>query len=34
VKRALKSAGFKIEKLPGPIGKREFLRASKIIIPE
>lgn len=29
VKRALKSAGFKIEKLPGPIGKREFLRASK-----
>jgi len=29
VKRALKSAGFTIEKLPGPIGKREFLRASK-----
>ncbi len=34
VKRALKSAGFKIEKLPGPIGKREFLRASKVTISE
>jgi tRNA U34 5-methylaminomethyl-2-thiouridine-forming methyltransferase MnmC len=30
VKRNLKSAGFKIEKLPGPIGKREILRAIKI----
>jgi len=29
VKRALKSAGFDIEKLPGPPGKREFLRARK-----
>jgi tRNA U34 5-methylaminomethyl-2-thiouridine-forming methyltransferase MnmC len=29
VKRALKSAGFKIEKLPGPPGKREFVRAIK-----
>lgn len=29
VKRALKSAGFSIEKLPGPPGKREFLRAVK-----
>ncbi|PKP29687.1 MAG: SAM-dependent methyltransferase [Bacteroidetes bacterium HGW-Bacteroidetes-17] len=29
VKRALKSSGFTLEKLPGPIGKREFLRASK-----
>jgi len=27
VKRALKAAGFVIEKLPGPPGKREFLRA-------
>ena len=27
VKRALTSAGFKIEKLPGPPGKREILRA-------
>jgi tRNA U34 5-methylaminomethyl-2-thiouridine-forming methyltransferase MnmC len=27
VKRALASAGFKIEKLPGPPGKREILRA-------
>jgi tRNA U34 5-methylaminomethyl-2-thiouridine-forming methyltransferase MnmC len=30
VKRALKAAGFKIEKLPGPPGKREFVRAMKI----
>ncbi|MFK5854799.1 MAG: tRNA (5-methylaminomethyl-2-thiouridine)(34)-methyltransferase MnmD [Bacteroidota bacterium] len=29
VKRALKQAGFRIEKLPGPPGKREFLRAWK-----
>lgn len=29
VKRALKAAGFQIEKLPGPPGKREFLRAMK-----
>ncbi len=29
VKRALKAAGFQIEKLPGPPGKREFLRAVK-----
>jgi len=31
VKRALKAAGFTIEKLPGPIGKREVLRAVKEI---
>lgn len=30
VKRALKAAGFAIEKLPGPAGKREVLRAMKI----
>lgn len=30
VKRALKAAGFTIEKLPGPTGKREVLRAIKI----
>jgi len=30
VKRALKSAGFQIEKLPGPPGKREILRATAI----
>jgi tRNA U34 5-methylaminomethyl-2-thiouridine-forming methyltransferase MnmC len=30
VKRALKVSGFTIEKLPGPIGKREILRATKI----
>jgi len=29
IKRALKSVGFTIEKLSGPIGKREFLRALK-----
>lgn len=29
VKRALKEVGFKIEKLPGPPGKREFIRAVK-----
>ena len=29
VKRNLKSAGFSIEKLPGPPGKREILRATK-----
>lgn len=29
VKRALKSSGFIIEKLPGPKGKREILRALK-----
>jgi tRNA U34 5-methylaminomethyl-2-thiouridine-forming methyltransferase MnmC len=29
-KRTLKSLGFKVEALPGPIGKREMTRASKI----
>ncbi len=29
VKRTLKTAGFEIEKLPGPAGKREVLRAIK-----
>ncbi len=29
VKRALRTAGFTIEKLPGPAGKREILRAKK-----
>ncbi len=29
VKRALKSTGFTLEKLPGPPGKREILRATK-----
>ncbi len=31
VKRALKESGFTIEKLPGPRGKREFIRATKAI---
>lgn len=30
VKRNLKASGFRIEKLPGPPGKREFLRAFKL----
>lgn len=30
VKRNLKEAGFKIESLPGPIGKREMTRALKL----
>lgn len=30
VKRNLKASGFEIEKLPGPPGKREFLRAYKL----
>ena len=29
VRRALKNAGFSVEKIPGPPGKREMLRASK-----
>jgi len=32
VKRALKSAGFEIENLPGPIGKRQIIRAKKVIL--
>ena len=31
VKRALKAAGFRIEKLPGPAGKRDMLRARKAV---
>jgi tRNA U34 5-methylaminomethyl-2-thiouridine-forming methyltransferase MnmC len=30
VKRAMKAAGLAVEKLPGPPGKREFLRAIKL----
>src|SRR5436189_2804307 len=29
VQRSMKAAGFKIEKVPGPIGKREMIRAGK-----
>lgn len=29
VKRAMKACGFSVEKIPGPPGKREFLRARK-----
>lgn len=29
VRRAMRSVGFKVEKLPGPPGKREMLRATK-----
>jgi len=31
VKRSLKAAGFKVEKIPGPFGKREILRAVKLV---
>jgi tRNA U34 5-methylaminomethyl-2-thiouridine-forming methyltransferase MnmC len=30
VRRAMQSAGFKVEKLPGALGKRHMLRATKI----
>ncbi len=30
VRRAMQTAGFKVERLPGPPGKREMLRAGKI----
>jgi tRNA U34 5-methylaminomethyl-2-thiouridine-forming methyltransferase MnmC len=30
VRRAMKSVGFEVEKIPGPIGKREITRAVKI----
>lgn len=30
VRRALQAVGFKVERLPGPPGKREMLRATKI----
>jgi len=29
VRRMLQSAGFNVERLPGPPGKREILRATK-----
>ena len=29
VKRAMRAAGFKVERLPGPIGKRHMLRGKK-----
>ena len=29
VRRAMQAVGFSVEKLPGPPGKREMLRASK-----
>ncbi len=34
VKRALKAAGFEVENLPGPIGKRQITRAKKEILIE
>jgi tRNA U34 5-methylaminomethyl-2-thiouridine-forming methyltransferase MnmC len=30
VRRAMKAAGFQVEKIPGPIGKREMVRAIKV----
>lgn len=32
VRRRLQRAGYKVERLPGPIGKREILRASKLCL--
>lgn len=32
VRRAMQSAGFVVERLPGPIGKREIIRARKPIL--
>ena len=29
VRRAMQTVGFKVERLPGPPGKREMLRATK-----
>jgi len=29
VRRRLQSVGFAVERLPGPVGKREMLRAKK-----
>lgn len=29
VRKAMQTAGFKIEKIPGPWGKREMVRATK-----
>jgi tRNA U34 5-methylaminomethyl-2-thiouridine-forming methyltransferase MnmC len=31
VRRAMKAVGFKVERLPGPPGKREMLRARKVL---
>ena len=33
VRRAMQEAGFMVERLPGPPGKREMLRAVKYSIP-
>jgi tRNA U34 5-methylaminomethyl-2-thiouridine-forming methyltransferase MnmC len=30
VGRAMQAAGFKVEKIPGPLAKREMLRATKL----
>ena len=30
VRRAMQSAGFQVERLPGPPGKRQILRGAKI----
>jgi tRNA U34 5-methylaminomethyl-2-thiouridine-forming methyltransferase MnmC len=30
VRRAMQSAGFQVERLPGPLGKRQILRSTKI----
>jgi tRNA U34 5-methylaminomethyl-2-thiouridine-forming methyltransferase MnmC len=30
VRRAMEAAGFRVEKIPGPVGKREIIRAKKL----
>ena len=32
VRRAMQAVGFKVEKLPGPPGKREMLRGTKLLV--
>ena len=34
VKRTLKSVGFEVENLPGPLGKREITRCRKVLLAE
>ncbi|WP_027138851.1 tRNA (5-methylaminomethyl-2-thiouridine)(34)-methyltransferase MnmD [Gaetbulibacter saemankumensis] len=34
VRRAMQAVGFLVEKLPGPPGKREMLRATKVLEPD
>ena len=33
VRRAMQKAGFSVERMPGPPGKREMLRATRLDVP-